>query len=147
MKKENKTTAVAAEEMVTVSAAATEIATQGEIEAAKAADKAAKKAEAEAKKAQKAAEISAKNETRLLKAQIGADGKFTVTILYEGNGPMAYVLDTNYKKIRLDSRFTYQLIDDGRANKITPAEFNKIMEDAKAEKKSAKKTDKNKTEA
>ena len=125
-----------AEEMVMVSTAAQDIATEGEVAAAK-------KAEKESKKAQKAAEIKAKNEARLQKAKVGTDGKFTVTILYEGDGPMAYVLDTNYKKIRLDSGFTYQLIDDGRANKITPAEFNKIMDDAKAEKKAAaKKNDK-----
>ena len=52
------------------------------------------------------------------------DGKIIVTILYEGDGPMAYVYDKNYKKVRINSKFAYEIIEDGRAVKISPAEFD-----------------------
>ena len=62
-------------------------------------------------------------ELKIADAVTDADGKIILTILYEGDGPMAYVYDKNYKKVRLTGKFAYRLIDDGRAIKIPPDKF------------------------
>ena len=66
-------------------------------------------------------------ELKIADAVTDADGKIILTILYEGDGPMAYVYDKNYKKVRLTGKFAYRLIDDGRAIKIPPVEFNAMQ--------------------
>ena len=66
-------------------------------------------------------------EEKILDAIKTAGGKIIVTLLQEGEETMAYVYNKDYKKIRLDSDFAYKLIADGRAEKISPAEFDAIV--------------------
>ncbi|MBQ9486908.1 MAG: hypothetical protein IJU91_03775, partial [Selenomonadaceae bacterium] len=66
-------------------------------------------------------------EEKIVDAIKTADGKIIVTLLNEGGEPMAYVYNKDYKKIRLDSDFAYRLIDEGRAEKISPAEFDAMI--------------------
>ena len=63
-----------------------------------------------------------------------ADGKFFVKILYEGDGPMAYVYDKNYIQQRIDSKLGYKLIEEGRAIKLPRAEFDAMKNNQSARK-------------
>ena len=55
------------------------------------------------------------------------NGKYIVMVLYEGDGPMAYILDKNLRKIRLKTRFYHELLENGSAVKVSPDEFNEII--------------------
>lgn len=59
-------------------------------------------------------------------AFVDKNGKYIVMVLYEGDGPMAYILDKNLRKIRLKSKFCDYLIESGRAIKLSPEEINSL---------------------
>lgn len=113
-----------AEEMTTVTTAAQEIATKGEIEAAKAAEKAAKTA----------AQV-AKEEEQLKKATTDENGKFILVVLYENDGAMSYFIDKNFCKIRINNKMAGRIFDEGRAVKIHPQQAAELLKAKKAEKK------------
>lgn len=113
-----------AEEMVTVSTAAQDIATKGEIEAA-----------AKAAKAAKIAGQTAKEEAQLKNATTDENGKFMLVVLYEGDGAMSYVIDKNFCKVRITNKMAERIFDEGRAVKIHPQKAKELLKAMKAEKK------------
>ena len=54
-------------------------------------------------------------------------GKFLLYILYEGDpgGAMAYFFDARCKKRRLFTSTFYRLLDEGKAVRVDPDEFEK----------------------
>ena len=66
-------------------------------------------------------------------AVTNADGKIFVTILYEDDRPMAYAYNKNYKKIRLSSEFVQEFIDEGRAVKLAPKDFDEVKKNFERE--------------
>ena len=56
-----------------------------------------------------------------------------LTILYEDDRPMAYAYNKNYKKIRLSSEFVQEFIDEGRAVKLSPKDFDEVKKNFERE--------------
>ena len=126
MKKEEikNTQATTAEEIVTVTPEAVDVATQGEIEAAKA----AKKTAAAEKKAQKEAEKKSKDTPKLNKAKLNSDGKFVIKTYVASDGMQVYyIVQEGLKNERLFA--------EGKAVTISREEFDKMVADAKENKK------------
>ena len=134
MKKEEikNTQATTAEEIVTVTPEAVDVATQGEIEAAKA----AKKTAAAEKKAQKEAEKKSKDTPKLNKAKLNSDGKFVIKTYVASDGMQVYyIVQEGLKNERLFDVTAKALIAEGKAVTISREEFDKMVADAKENKK------------
>ena len=84
----------------------------------------------------------------LKNAVVNEEGKYIITILYEGDGPMAYCLNAEkYAKVRVDSKLAYSLIEEDKAVKFEIDDFNAFIKSHKDAKKAAEKAQKAKKKA
>lgn len=73
---------------------------------------------------------------KLAVAKTNATGQYIIFGLYDGDGPMLYLIDNNNKKIRINSAWGYEMLQKGAAVRVD----QKAIDEFKGKTKKAEKT-------